>query len=73
MRELVAQLAARGDALGPRRRPGSADAAPVGVLLVAAKRRIRRHRPPVGKIGMPRVRARRYPRCARSSQPWVPA
>ena len=56
MHELVAQFAPRLDSLRPRHHEGIADAAAMGVLLVAAQRRVRRHRPAMRKIAV-RVRA----------------
>src|SRR6202043_897879 len=55
MAELVAQLAPGGDALGPGHHQRIADAAPMGVLLVAAQRRVGGHRPAQREVGM-RVR-----------------
>ena len=53
--ELVAQLALGGDPLRPGHDEGIADAAAMGVLLVAAQRRVRRHRPAVREVAV-RVR-----------------
>src|SRR5262252_1160950 len=50
MAELVPQLPARGDALWPRDDEWVADSAAVRVLLVAAERRVRRHRPAVREV-----------------------
>ena len=50
--ELVAQLALGGDALAPGHDQRIADAAAVGVLLVAAQRRVGGHRPAQREVGM---------------------
>ncbi len=46
----MAQLALRRDPLRPRNDEGIADAAAMGILLVAAQRRVGRHRPAMRKI-----------------------
>ncbi len=53
--ELMAHLAPGRDFLRPGHDEGIADAAAMGVLLVAAQRRVRRHRPAMRKIAV-RVR-----------------
>ena len=55
MHELVAHLAFGRNPLRPMHHKGIADAAAMGVLLVAAQRRVRRHRPAMREIGV-RVR-----------------
>ena len=50
--ELVAQFALGRDPLRPGHHEGIADAAAMGVLLVAAQRRVRRHRPAMRKIAV---------------------
>ncbi len=50
--DLAAQLAPRGDPRRPADHQRIADAAAVGVLLVAPQRRIRRHRPAQREVGM---------------------
>ena len=50
--ELVTQLAARGDALVPGHDQRIADAAAMGVLLVATQRRVGRHRPAPREVGV---------------------
>ena len=52
MHELMPQLAARRDPLRPGDHQRIADAAAMGVLLVAAQRRVRRHRPALRKVGV---------------------
>src|SRR5262249_19009948 len=48
----MAQLAFGLDAVWPAHHEGIADAAAMGVLLVAAQRRVRRHRPAMREIGV---------------------
>ena len=55
MHELMAHLAFGRDPLRPGHDEGIADAAAMGVLLVAAQRRVRRHRPAMREIAV-RVR-----------------
>ncbi len=52
MTELVTQLAPRRDSFAPGHHQRVADTAAMGVLLVAAQRRIGRHRPAPGEIGV---------------------
>ena len=52
MDELVAHLALGRDPLRPGHDEGIADAAAMGVLLVAPQRRVRRHRPAMREIGV---------------------
>ena len=52
MAELMAQFAARRDARRPMKDQRIADPAAMGVLLVAAQRRICRHRPTHGEVRM---------------------
>src|SRR5581483_12044212 len=52
MHELMPQLALRLDPVRPRDHEGIADSAAMGVLLVAAQRRVRRHRPAVREIAV---------------------
>ena len=54
--ELMAHLAPRRDFLRPCHDEGIADAAAMGILLVAPQRRVRRHRPAMRKIAV-RVRS----------------
>ena len=64
--ELVAQLAARGNALGPGDHQRIADAAAMGVLLVALAAACSTPSPSRAESSSA-CRARRYRRCARSS------
>ena len=52
MAKLMAQLAARRQSLGPGDHQRVADAATMGVLLVAPQGRVGSHRPAQGKVGM---------------------